>query len=782
MINIIRLKDLPEGSGLLSNDDILVFMDDPSGSGTTKKITFGEISNLIGSGITNPITIVGGDYISSNLIDDTYTISVTGLQPSGNYSLVGHTHPSTDIIDSTSFGRAILTASSYAAQNKLGWQIISATNTTAEPGGQYIIPTDFTAPLLTTISDPPSPTHGDWYVVIKPSGAGGLNGTSIGGTLYNRLSGVYLYRVYSRNSIFSASWKDYSLDKLHNHTANDITNFNSSVSGLLPSISGSGYVNSSFNNNTYTISVTGLQPSGNYSVVGHNHISTNITDFNSAVSGLLPVKNILSGTGINVNNASGVYTIEATGSGVLLNEAKSLVTTVFNKTGSPIPKMTAVYINGGQGDMPTISLAQASGELTSSKTYGLTAENISNMSTGKVIVFGALTGLDTDQFNPTAPTGDVNGTTLYLSPTVAGGLTKTKPSAPDHMVAIGTIIRTHQNEGIIEVRVQNGFELEELHNVAISGVSNGQFLQYNSNNSLWIPSSSGNFSTLSVNGTNVSISGHQHQSLDITDFNSAVSGLLPKITNSGNNRLLTSGGANTDINAETYLRFNDLTSSLQLIYDNSVGHTGLSALCNLEAYDNIEPTTGARIQLIRNRGTLNSPSGVINNDTLSVIRTFTLNASGVNSVVGRILTQADGEPTGVNLYTPTRMTFHTSSGPNQLDNSLVLYSNGKLSYNRYMIIEDGLSAPTPILSLGSVSGNVAINYDVDRQIQQLTLNGSAVNFTEGTGWDLINRSVDVMLEITVSSTTTVSFDKYLVLLRSMGVGIVQGHYMGKKTN
>jgi len=171
----------------------------------------------------------------------------------------------------------------------------------------------------------------------------------------------------------------------------------------------------------------------------------------------------------------------------------------------------------------------------------------------------------------------------------------------------------------------------------------------------------------------------------------------------------------------------------------------------------------------------------------------------VNSVVGRILTQADGEPTGVNLYTPTRMTFHTSSGPNQLDNSLVLYSNGKLSYNRYMIIEDGLSAPTPILSLGSVSGNVAINYDVDRQIQQLTLNGSAVNFTEGTGWDLINRSVDVMLEITVSSTTTVSFDsnfvtdwynplptfssgKYLVLLRSMGVGIVQGHYMGKKTN
>lgn len=59
-----------------------------------------------------------------------------------------------------------------------------------------------------------------------------------------------------------------------------------------------------------------------------------------------------------------------------------------------------------------------------------------------------------------------------------------------------------------------------------SGTSNGQFLQYNSASGMWFPTSSGNFTTLQVNGTGVSISGHTHSSSDITNFNSSVSGLL----------------------------------------------------------------------------------------------------------------------------------------------------------------------------------------------------------------------------------------------------------------
>lgn len=59
MSNIKRLKDFPEGSGSLTSDDVFIFMDDPSGSGVTKKISLSQLSSAIGGG--------GG---ISNLVED----------------------------------------------------------------------------------------------------------------------------------------------------------------------------------------------------------------------------------------------------------------------------------------------------------------------------------------------------------------------------------------------------------------------------------------------------------------------------------------------------------------------------------------------------------------------------------------------------------------------------------------------------------------------------------------------------------------------------------------
>lgn len=277
----------------------------------------------------------------------------------------------------------------------------------------------------------------------------------------------------------------------------------------------------------YTLDVTG---SGNFSsglyvngtgvsVSGHTHLANNITNFNSSVSGLLPVKNIIGGSGIQVGSISGEYTITA--AGLAAASASSLITEVYNNTSSTIPKMSVVYINGGQGNLPTIQLAIANGEAGSSKTYGITAEAIGPQNNGDVVIMGALIDLNTNQF------GASEGSTLYLSPTVSGGITTIKPLAPNHLVSVGTIVRNHNNQGVIEVRIQNGFELYELHDVKVSGVTDGQFLQYNSASGLWFPSSSGNFTNLTLNNTTVSVSGHTHVSNDITNFNSSVSGLLP---------------------------------------------------------------------------------------------------------------------------------------------------------------------------------------------------------------------------------------------------------------
>lgn len=74
--------------------------------------------------------------------------------------------------------------------------------------------------------------------------------------------------------------------------------------------------------NSYSITGVG---SGNFlqglyvnytgvSLSGHKHISSDITDFNTTISGLLPVKSLIAGTGISISSISGSYTIHSTGS------------------------------------------------------------------------------------------------------------------------------------------------------------------------------------------------------------------------------------------------------------------------------------------------------------------------------------------------------------------------------------------------------------------------------------------------------------------------------------
>ena len=118
--------------------------------------------------------------------------------------------------------------------------------------------------------------------------------------------------------------------------------------------------------------------------------------------------------------------------------------------------MSVVYINGGHGDMPVITLAQANAEATSSKTYGVVVADIGHNQIGQVIVIGALTGVNTSQFDPIPFPHEINGTALWLSPTVPGGMTTTKPVAPNHMVFIGNIVRTHPNAGVIVTGKQIG--------------------------------------------------------------------------------------------------------------------------------------------------------------------------------------------------------------------------------------------------------------------------------------------------------------------------------------
>ena len=152
---------------------------------------------------------------------------------------------------------------------------------------------------------------------------------------------------------------------------------------------------------------------------------------------------------------------------------------VKNETGSTIPKGSVVYISGANGTNILIALADADTEPTSSKTIGLTETAINNGASGYVVTEGLLGNLNTN--SATA------GQSVWLSSTAGEVVYGAPPAKPAHGVYLGVVSRANTNNGEIFVKVQNGYELEELHNVSINSgtLADKQVLAYEESSQLW---------------------------------------------------------------------------------------------------------------------------------------------------------------------------------------------------------------------------------------------------------------------------------------------------------
>lgn len=161
--------------------------------------------------------------------------------------------------------------------------------------------------------------------------------------------------------------------------------------------------------------------------------------------------------------------------------ATKLVTSVYNNTGSTIAKGSVVYISGRHSsNLPTIALAEANNEANSYKTFALVQDDITTSNSGIVIQAGRIDNLNL----PTSSFTD--GDILYLSPSVPGGVTITKPLAPNHICKIGSVTRAHPQFGSIEIKIENGWQLDELSDVQIAAVPNDStILQFSRVDSLW---------------------------------------------------------------------------------------------------------------------------------------------------------------------------------------------------------------------------------------------------------------------------------------------------------
>jgi len=216
--------------------------------------------------------------------------------------------------------------------------------------------------------------------------------------------------------------------------------------------------------------------------------NVNLGEFQATVGQVTLDQTPTQAAGVGVlrwNDSDGTADLGLKGGNVTLQIGQEEVVRVVNKSGANLleSQYHAVYVTGAQGQRLKIGNALATSDTTSAATIGLVTENINLNEEGFITTNGLVRNINT--------TGSLQGETwndgdlLFLSGTTAGQITNVKPIAPTHTVIIGYVVYAHAVNGKIFVKVDNGYELDELHNVRIVSAANNQGLFYDSVAKLW---------------------------------------------------------------------------------------------------------------------------------------------------------------------------------------------------------------------------------------------------------------------------------------------------------
>lgn len=205
----------------------------------------------------------------------------------------------------------------------------------------------------------------------------------------------------------------------------------------------------------------------------HTHGISDVTGLQTALDGKAATSHTHA-----IADVTGLQTLLDAANGTALNQAT--VKLVRKASAGTITKGQVVYIVGSQGTHLTVELADADAEATAATTIGVAMGNITSTVDGYIIVQGFLDGLNN---LPTATFTD--GQALWLSST-AGAWTNTRPTQPAHGVFLGWVVSASNGaSGRAYIKVINGQELDELHDVLITSPSEGQVLTYESSTGLW---------------------------------------------------------------------------------------------------------------------------------------------------------------------------------------------------------------------------------------------------------------------------------------------------------